>query len=958
MRNNTKILTAAVTFLVTLLALMFPGDVTAGQVNLNYSFEPPQIETVLISGIEYDRLFLPNAPNSGHEGEPALPACGASILLPLGEEVESIEVSGTQIPLGSGFNIEPVSRPVKLSADPSEYVPPSPDPVIYNMDGSFPEARFKRIGTHGFRGYQILTLKLLPVEYIPARGELFYYPELNVTVTTKSTGQISSQFRGLAIDNEDVRVKVDNPSATDSYAMNLKPGTGIYDLLILTTPDLAGAFQPLKDYHDTTGVLTEIHTTDDVGSTSPEMVRAYISDRYQNDGIQYVLIGGDDDLIPAPNLYVAAWSGGDIESEMPGDLYFGCLDGSYDGDGDGNWGEPNDGLDSGDVDLVAEVYVGRAPVGDATETERFTNKTIQYLSTNHTYMLKILMLGEHLGFGGVAEYAGTMLDQNVDTSSADGYATVGIPSDVYEVDRLYDRDWPGNDWPSSELISRIHSGLHVINHLGHGSTGSAMKLSSSTVYNSLTNTEHFFVYSQTCLAGHFDGTDCFAEYLNIKTDYSAFAVIMNARYGWGLGNSTDGPSQRFNREFWDAVFNPAEGMPELGRANQDSKEDNLYRIDEGCMRWIYYQENLFGDPTVQVKMARGMAFEYPNGVPNVTEPEQSVSFEFTVVGIAHGEPVPGTGQLHFSINDQEYQIVALTETLPNEYLVELPVLECGDHLDFYLSAEETLIGRMYDPDTESPNMIVVASETIAGFSDNCETDLGWTVSGDASDGQWGRGVPVGGGDRGDPSDDYDGSGSCYLTDNVDDNSDVDDGTTTLTSPLFEIEGDNAKVRFAIWYSNSTGGSPFIDEMHVYISNNDGGDWTVMTTLGPYQRASGGWYEYSFWVADYVVPSDQMRVRFDVSDLGEATVVEAAMDAFEITDYVCYSNLCGDVDGGGTGPDIADLVYMVDFMFNDGPPPPLMAVCNVDGLNGDDIDIADLVYLVDFMFSGGPPPICE
>ena len=34
----------------------------------------------------------------------------------------------------------------------------------------------------------------------------------------------------------------------------------------------------------------------------------------------------------------------------------------------------------------------------------------------------------------------------------------------------------------------------------------------------------------------------------------AFAVIMNARYGWGTRNSTDGPSQRFDRQFWDVAL--------------------------------------------------------------------------------------------------------------------------------------------------------------------------------------------------------------------------------------------------------------------------------------------------------------------------------------------------------------------------------------------------------------------
>jgi len=66
-------------------------------------------------------------------------------------------------------------------------------------------------------------------------------------------------------------------------------------------------------------------------------------------------------------------------------------------------------------------------------------------------------------------------------------------------------------------------------------------------------------------------------------------------------------------------------------------------------------------------------------------------------------------------------------------------------------------------------------------------------------------------------------------------------------------------------------------------------------------------------------------------------------------------LCGDVDGNYSGPDIGDLVYLVDYMFTSGPPPPDLDAANVDGLG--EIDISDLVYLVDYMFTGGPPPIC-
>ncbi|MFH1420101.1 MAG: C25 family cysteine peptidase, partial [Planctomycetota bacterium] len=568
----------------------------AGQVALDYSFDLPRVSRITIGGIEYDRITMSGCTSGGNAGEPALPARGSRILLPMGAEIASVEVVGEPVSLGDGYLVEPLSRPVKLSSDPAAAVPPTPDPAIYETDVIFPSSAFEEIGTNGFRGYQILTLKLHPVTYLPTTGELAYYPHLTVIVHTVETDRVSALFRGLARDERDVQTKVDNVVETASYpTFSGRDGRG-YELLIITTTSLAGAFQPLVDYHNAHGIPTEIHTTTEIGGSDPDTIRAYITDRYNNDGISYVIIGADDDIIPAKDLYVIIAPGDEYELNMPGDIYFACLDGTYNYDGDSRWGEPTDGEGGGDVDLVAEVYVGRASVGNTTEATRFVNKTIWYLNNQHTQPEKVLLVGEYLGFGGVADYAADTLEELIDGCITHGYTTVGIPSSEYTIDELFERDM---SWSQSTLVSRINSGVHFLNHLGHGSPDYAMKLYNSDVTSDLTNDDLCFVYSQTCSAGHFDGTDCWAETMNIKTDHGGFAVIMNARYGFGEYYSTDGPSQRFNREFWDAVFD--EGMPELGRANQDSKEDNLYRINEDCMRWCTYELNLFGDPTVAIQ---------------------------------------------------------------------------------------------------------------------------------------------------------------------------------------------------------------------------------------------------------------------------------------------------------------------------------------------------------------------
>ena len=567
------------------------SSLVAAQLTTEYSFDRPRISAVTIDGQRYDRVSMPGCPNGGNAGQPALPAKGARILLPSGAGVSSVEIMpGERVLLGSGYLVEPVGRSVRLSAGPGAAQPPTPDPTIYVSMDPFPGTQFVEVGTHSFRGYQILVLRLQPVQYVPGTGELYYYPHLTVVVNLVDAQRAASLFRGLEVDRREVLAKVDNPEEADTYPAAAGRQARSFNLLILTTPSLAGGFEPLKAYHDANGIPTEIHTTDDVGSTNPDDVRDYVTERYSTDGIEYLIVGGDDDIIPAKDLYV------DGINDMPGDLYFGCLDGTWNYDGDSYWGEPTDGEGGGDVDLVAEVYVGRAAVGNSTEVGRFVDKTIWYLTYQHTQPEKVQLVGEYLGFGGPSEYAGDTLDELVDGSDAHGYLTVGFPSEDYEIDKLYERDWPGHSWPQSELISRINDGLHALDHLGHGSPDYAMKLYTSDILDDLTNEDLCFVYSQTCSAGHFDGTDCWAETIHIKTDYGAFGVVMNARYGYGEWESTDGPSQRYNREFWDAVF--AEDMPEMGRANQDSKEDNLYRVDEGVMRWCYYELNLFGDPTV------------------------------------------------------------------------------------------------------------------------------------------------------------------------------------------------------------------------------------------------------------------------------------------------------------------------------------------------------------------------
>lgn len=65
-------------------------------------------------------------------------------------------------------------------------------------------------------------------------------------------------------------------------------------------------------------------------------------------------------------------------------------------------------------------------------------------------------------------------------------------------------------------------------------------------------------------------------------------------------------------------------------------------------------------------------------------------------------------------------------------------------------------------------------------------------------------------------------------------------------------------------------------------------------------------------------------------------------------------VCGDVSGSGT-VDVADMVYLINWIIMGGPSPPDTVAANMDLCNS--ADVGDLAYLIEYLFHGGPLP-CE
>lgn len=286
-------------------------------------------------------------------------------------------------------------------------------------------------------------------------------------------------------------------------------------------------------------------------------------------------------------------------------------------------------------------------------------------------------------------------------------------------------------------------------------------------------------------------------------------------------------------------------------------------------------------------------------IPDNLAPNTPFSFDVSITPGAD-TIIGGSTNLLYRMSGGAFVSVPLAAQGGDVYTATVPGALCVNTPEFYVSAEGVTTGVVTEPDLGAldPWTYIVGVPSNP-FNDNMETDMGYTVTGNATDGQWDRGVPAGGGDRGDPATDADGSGQCWLTDNVDGNSDIDGGHTILTTPAIDGTPNGAVISYFRWFNNSAGASANEDVMVIEISNGDG-NWVELETVGPGgSQSNGGWFQASFTIADFVTPTSTIFLRFDASDLGNASVVEAAVDAISVDAFLCDDGGClADWNGDG------------------------------------------------------------
>lgn len=300
-----------------------------------------------------------------------------------------------------------------------------------------------------------------------------------------------------------------------------------------------------------------------------------------------------------------------------------------------------------------------------------------------------------------------------------------------------------------------------------------------------------------------------------------------------------------------------------------------------------------------------LVYSFPEGRPQF-RPAGVLQHLTVQIDDAMESYVPGTAALHYRDDGGEFTTYPLTPLGENQFRATLPVGTCAAQPEYYFTAQGSAGTTVRSPATAPAavyTMLMGALEVV--FADDFETDQGWTVTNTSlMTGAWERGVPVGGGVRGDPATDYDGSGACFVTGNAPGDADVDGGPTRLISPTFDLsDGRYYQLSYARWFYND---DHDVDRLTVEVSTDGGANWTLLESV----EHTVGWVEQTIGLNDFVTPTAQVKIRFGAVDNPSNSITEAAIDAFALRAPACVMpDGLGDLNcDGGLG--FADINVFV------------------------------------------------
>ncbi len=566
-------------------------------------------------------------------GRPDLVGRSLTLLVPMATSYGAVEV----VPLSTRKLRVPGDLALAAAPLSSEGVPGRQD-VVPGSKTSFPSVWGRFGGNHVMNGYRLVTVTVFPLRALQAADgswrevELLESYEIRLLPAPAAAGQADVAVRQRRVAGERQKIEqrlagvLANPEALSGYVRedgaDVATAVGGFSpdktpslsgsavsYLIITSDALAAAFQPLADYRTSQGLPAVVKSLEWIeanyrhGVDIQETVRMFIRDAYERWGVQYVLLGGDTDVVPARYALSNFYPPGGT-TLIPADLYFACLDGNWNLDGDADFGEPNvnESNPGDDCDVASDISFGRAPVSSVADVNTFVTKVLNYenAATGAGYANRFLTAAEVLftnSEGDItldgATYAQALVDEVV--APCTDMTAVRMFEAWDRLDGLGQPMYPGavRETRLAALDSLNTGHFNVFNQIGHGFFFNMNMGDANITINDADNlhngiTRPFLMYALNCASAAFD-YGCLMERFVQNPNGGSFASIGATRAAFPA------TANDFQKAFFEAMM--CDAQPRLGDLMTASRLPWLaYAPANSFTRWTYLNYTLLGDP--------------------------------------------------------------------------------------------------------------------------------------------------------------------------------------------------------------------------------------------------------------------------------------------------------------------------------------------------------------------------
>lgn len=530
---------------------------------ITYALDSEPLHALLITGSEVSKIY----------GHPTIPFTNLLYSLPKGIHPVSVQIQRQQTEVISGLSLIPGAEPLRLADSHRTQNELFFNEQVYSDSAFYPTEfiEFQEVGMAGTPGV-LVNLQLMQYNPVHKQANLLISVEFDVILSAPvSWHDITS-----------------NP-----YEATFNGGGQGY--VIIAPAAFGTALNTFVKWKQDLGFDVSIKTVESIYSSYPgrdhaEQLRNFISASYADNSTVYFLLVGDSDLVPTREVWDPYISSGLDNGTEPCDMYFECLDGDWDANGNNLFGETDD-----NVDFFPEVLVGRLPVQMMAEAQDVLSAIIQRESnpTPGTWMNEFLLIGPDC-FG--AGDGANMLEEELNQWF--------LYNSFFDVHTLYPTD---GSLSNANVISRINTGVGIVDFFDHGWYGGWVDALDEESYGEvsglLNGNKRPFAFAMACETAAFDVEaiePTIGEAFFRNPNGGAVAYIGATRIAWAGYHAFDGLHNRFWRTFFDTALTNRLTSPKLSLQSALHEMVTTYSMSDPISLETVYQAIYFGDPSMHL----------------------------------------------------------------------------------------------------------------------------------------------------------------------------------------------------------------------------------------------------------------------------------------------------------------------------------------------------------------------